>query len=411
LNINNNNLVIQVLNILVILKILVVKKSGFEKNVSSIFLFIVSSLISVNVFAAAGDLISSTATINYDIGGLPTSTSASTGFIEDRRINFIVNDENGGAAVPVISDMTNAVLQFTVTNLGNATQDFLLTAANTSPNPYGLPADNFDPLPVTIRVYVESGLQPGYQPAQDTAVFVDELTQNVSRIVYVVADIPNIVLTDVAAVALIAQVAEAGAVGVEGSAINADDNGRISPAGIFSNGSTNVVAGTPSTNPDTLGMDTVFNDPAGLAPEDISTDAGMQDIAGNGQHSDTAAYQASSPVVLTKSVTVIDTLGGSDPHPGATLRYQIDVGITGNTPVSNLIINDLIPADTTYTDASISLDGIAQTDTDDAPADYSRAIDILSKPVASIEVDLSQGSTVSLLPGETHVIIFEVIID
>jgi uncharacterized repeat protein (TIGR01451 family) len=386
-------------------------KNKSKNNKSILFLFIISSLFSTNLFAAAGDLISTTATINYDIGGLPTSTSASTAFIEDRRINFVVNDDNGGAAVPVISDMVNAVLQFTVTNLGNATQDFLLTAANTSPNPYGLPADNFDPLPGTFRVFVESGVTPGYQSAQDTAVFIDELAQNISRVVYVVADMPSLVLTDVAAVALIAQVASDGAPGVEGAAINADDNGRISPAGVFSNGSTTVAAGTPSTTPDTLGMDTVFNDPAGMNPEDISTDGGAQDIAGNGQHSDAAAYQASSPVVLIKSVTVIDTLGGNDPHPGATLRYQIDISITGNTPVSNLVVTDLIPADTTYTDASLNLDGIAQTDADDAPVDYSRAIDILSKPVVSIEVDLSQGGTVTLLPGETHVIIFEVTIN
>lgn len=362
------------------------------------------------VFAAAGDSISSTATISYDYGGVPTVTADTAMFTEDRRINFTVTDSNGGTAVPVITDMTDAVMQFTVTNTGNGIQDFLLTVANTSPNPFGLPADNFDPLAGTVQVFVDNGVTPGYQAGQDTAVYIDELAQNASATVYVVADMPTIVIDDVAAIALIVQVAAGGAAG-EGVAINADDNGHVSPAGTYSNGATNVVAGTPSTIGDTtLGEEIVFNDPAGNNSEDISS-AGVQDVVTNGQHVDAGAYQVTSPVTIAKSVTVIDTLGGADPHPGATLRYQLDVSISGNVAIDDLIITDFIPANTTYTDDSILLDGVVQTDVADAPADYSRAIDIVAKPVVGIEVDLSQGSTVAVSPGATHTIIFEVTID
>lgn len=371
----------------------------------------ISIFASTNLFAAAGDNIISTATVTYDIGGTPVTSNASAAFIEDRRVNFFVAEANGTSAVPVISDMTNAVMQFTVTNTGNTVHDFLVTALNTSPNPFAIPVDNFDPLPGTIQVFVESGVTPGYQAAEDTAAFVDELAVNATRSVYVVADIPTQVIDDVAAMALVAQIAEGGAANVEGSAINADDNGNISPAGLFSNGSTNMSAGTLNTIPDSPStMETVFNDPAGLNPEDLST-ALIQDVASNGQHSDAGAYQVMSPVIILKSVTVIDTLGGNDPHPGATLRYRLDVTVSGNTPVDNLIISDLIPANTTYTDDSIQLNAATQTDADDAPIDYSRAIDILSKPVVSIEVDLSQGGTVPVLPGASNIIIFEVTID
>lgn len=386
-----------------------------KSSVSTVLNLLVAVVLSVSIalfpiksLATAGDTISNTATISYDLGGVPTVTSATTSFTEDRRINFSVTDSNGGSAVPVISNMTDAVLQFVVTNDGNATQDFLLTARNTSPNPYGLPADNFDPVGL-IRTFAESGATPGYQPAEDTAAFVDELAPSASRIVYVVANLPALVADDVAAVALVAQVAEGGAVG-EGAAINADDNGRVSPAGTYSNGATIVAAGTPNPVADTSGMETVFNDPAAADAEDVDS-AGVQDIAGNGQHADASAYQVSPPVIITKSVTVIDTLGGSDPHPGATLRYQLDVSVVGNTSVADLVINDPIPANTTYTDGSILLNGVAQTDSNDAPADYSRAIDILSKPVISIEVDLSQGGSVLVAPGTNNVIIFEVTID
>lgn len=375
----------------------------------TISLFLACMLLSTNTFAAAGDLITNTASISYEIAGSAGTQSATVSFTEDRRINFLVSDSNGNAAVPVISAMSAAVMQFSITNTGNDNHDFLLTAVNTVPNPYGAPADSFDPLAGTMQVYVESGITPGYQPGEDTAAFIDELSSNATQLVYVVADLPTLAIDDVSAIALIAQVAEGGAVNVEGAAINADDNARVSPAGTYSNGVTVVVAGSAVTNPDTQMMETVFNDPAGAGPEDISSDLN-QDIAGNGQHADAAAYQVGSPVVLNKSVTVIDTLGGSDPHAGATLRYQIDVIVAGNTPISNLVISDPLPVSTTYKDASILLNGIAQTDANDA-ADFSRAIDILSKPVVSIEVDLSQGGSVSVSPGAVNVIIFEVTIN
>lgn len=411
MNLHHNNLLIYILNFI---GMPVTSERINLSSVSSAKLivllgFIFSSLISTNIFAAAGDTISNTATINYDIGGVPGTDSSSATFLEDRLVNFTVTEDNGGMAVPVISDMNDAVIQFTVTNTGNGIQDFLLTAVNTAPNPFGVPADNFDPL--TIQVFAESGATPGYQAVEDTAVYIDELVSNVPYVVYVVADLPTQVIDDVSAIALIAQIAEGGAAGSEGAAINADDNGHTSPAGVFSNGTTSVSAGTANTIVDSpLTMETVFNDPAGLNPEDVSTDL-VQDITRNGQNSDAGAFQVMSPVSIIKTVTVIDPSGGTDPHPGATLRYQLDVSVTGNTAVDNLVVSDAIPANTTYIDNSMQLNAVAQTDANDAPVDYSRAIDILLKPVVSIEVDLSQGGTISVAPGVTNVIIFEVTIN
>jgi len=383
----------------------------FIKKIIGIACFIFISLNSTNLLAAAGDTISSVATVNYSVAGVPGSDNATATFIEDRRVNFFVAEFDGGLAVPVVSDMSNAVMQFTVTNTGNIVHDFLVTAVNTSPNPFNTPVENFDPLAGSVRVFVESGATPGYQFAEDTAVFIDELSVNNSRVVYIISDMPTQAIDDVAALALIAQVAEGGLPGIEGAAINADSNGNISPAGIFSNGSTSMPAGTANTISDSpLTMETVFNDPAGLNSESISTD-GTQGVVKNGQHSDAGAYQVMSPVSVVKTVTVIDTVGGTDPHPGATLRYQLVVSISGNTPVNNLIIADVIPANTTYSDGSMLLNGAAQTDVNDAPVDYSRAIDILSKPVVSIEIDLSQAGSVAVAPSATNTIIFEVTIN
>ncbi len=367
------------------------------------FSFILLMLLSESLLAAAGDVISNTATVNYRLAGIPDSQDASTTFMEDRLINFVIAEDDG-VAIPVIASMTDAVIKFKVENKGNAIQDFLLTALNSSPNPFGSPVDDFDV--ASIQVFVEDGVTPGYQILEDTEVFIDELASGLSEVVYVVSDMPAAV-ANVAAITLIAQVAESGAAGTQGAAINADDNSRISPAGTYSNGSTPVLAGTPNSITDSAStMETVFNDPAGLNPEDISTNQ-TQDVKGNGQHSDTGAYQVTPPVIIIKSVDVIDTLGGTDPHTGATLRYRLEVTITGNTAVDELVIKDLIPTNTTYVNGSILLNGVAQTDAADA-VDFSQAINI---PVTSIEVDLGQGASVSVLPGTTNIIIFDVTIN
>lgn len=359
---------------------------GFVRKLITPTIFLLS-LVSTNfAFAAAGDAIRNTASveyvyqaINFTLESSPTGNTTTgvgngtaTSFTEDRLINFSVAERDGITTV-VSAGQLGAVLVFTVTNNGNAVQDFLLTAVNTSPNPFGGLPDGFDPN-APMRVFVDSSLVAAggdsYASGVDTGVFIDELAPGVSRTVYVVADIPAAAAaTEIAAVALVAQVAAGGAAG-QGAAISNDDNGNVSAAGSYSNGGTNVAAGTPNNVADTTGVEVVFNDPAGVNPEDADSTGAVTDIVANGQHSDTSAYEVSgSPVTITKSVTVIDTLGGTDPHPGATLRYQLVVNIVGAGNVNNLIITDPIPANTTSVDNSIVIDGVPQTDVQDA-VDY-----------------------------------------
>lgn len=377
------------------------------------FVCLFSVFFTETVFAGADDDISNTATIRFVIGGVSNFANATATFKEDRLINFTVSKVNDGDYDSVIENLSNAVMSFKVLNSGNDVQDFLLAASNTSPNPYSSPADSFDAL-TPMRVFAESGVTPGYQVGEDVRPYVDELAPNTSVMVYVLADMPaGINPDDVAAVVLQVQVAQGGNNNAEGSAITNDDNGKTSPASPasgYSNGATTVVAGTAFNNDNTLGLETVFNDPAGVQAEDIDSSLN-QDIARNGQHADAGAYRVVPPVIIINSVTVIDTDGNSEPRPTSTLRYQLDVSIAGNVSVANLIVNNPIPANTTYTDGTITLDGVVQTDIVDPATDFSRAIDITSKPVTSIEVDLSQGGTVSVAPGTTRVITFDVTID
>ena len=369
-------------------------------------------------YSAAGDVISNIATIDYVYQGNPliqesspagnTVTGAGNGlatsFSEDRLINFSVISTDA-AAVNVSSFQSGAFLSFTLTNNGNDVQDFLLTAINTS-SPFVANTDNYDPVS-PLQVFLEDGSNAGYLLAEDTAVFVDDLAAGASATIYVVATMPAANVGDAAAVALVAQVAEGGIAG-QGAVISNDDNGYISPAGSYSNGAVNVVAGTANTVINTSGLETVFNDPAGINVEDVDT-ASVQDVRANGQHSDVGLFYvqtaAAADVVLNKSVTVIDTLGGTDPHAGATLRYQIDVVVGGVSNIDDLVISDVIPPNTTYVSSSLFLNGVLQTDLADAPTDYS----IFNG--SSIVVDLSQNGAVSIVPGTPNQITFDVTID
>ena len=395
---------------------------GENFRVFSIIFLILSILFAMvpgRAFALAGDAISNIATIDYVIGGIArTQESSPTGntvpgvgngtpttFLEDRLINFSVTSLNA-TAVPVASGQATVFASFSLVNNGNSPQDFLLTALNTTINPFGAPADSIDVLP-PLYVFVESGVSAGYQAGEDTAVFVDELAPLAAVTLYVVASMPIASAGDVAAITLVAQVATSGAVG-EGLAITNDSNNRISPAGTYSNGGTSVSAGSVVNSPNTLGVETVFNDPAGASIEDLDSTGLAQDSAGNGQHSDSSAFQLqNSPVTINKTLSVIDTLGGTDPHPGAILRYQLDVVVSGTSNINNLVITDSIPANTTYVANSMVLNSVPQTDA----AFGVDGIDYAQFSGADVVVDLSQGGVVAVVPGTPNIIVFDVTID
>lgn len=373
------------------------------------------------VFAAAGDTIGSRATINYIYKAIPfvqessptgnsivgAGNGADTAFTEDRSINFVVQ-ETDNTATGTNSSVAQVVTTFTVANLGNGPQDFLLAAFNNTAHSLGATAevDNIDTL-LPIRTFVEDGTTAGYQPGEDTEEFIDELVADPTGLspatVYVVADMPVSAPGDLAAVTLVAQVAAGGAAGL-GAFINADDNGNISPAGSYGTVSVvNVPAGTPDATTDVLGEDIVFNEFAGANPEDFDSTTTATDVARNGQHSATDAYLIEpARVVINKSVTVQDTLGGIDPHAGATLVYQLDVIVSG--VVNNLVVTDSIPANTTYTSGSVRLDGASQTDAADGS-------DFTNVAAGVITVDLGEGGTNTITPPASFTITFEVTID
>ena len=309
-----------------------------------------SALSASTAFDAAGGTISNTATLTFDVGGTGTVLESSeagntttgvgggtsTDFLEDRVINFTVA-ESGGATTTVIAGATEQVQTFTVTNNGNDTQDFLLAAlqqADATAEPHGGgTADSFNP--TSVMVYVESGGAAGYLAGagNDDGIFIDNLTSGSSATVYIVTTIPAATPdASVAVMTLVAQVADGAGTGIKTDAIMGDDNGNVSPIGVFSNGAVDtttevVAAATNADDPTTV--EVVFNDPTG----DSNSAAGA-DAAQDGQHSDSDSYTVQAAVLsVSKNAAILwdPVNGNTSPKaiPGAYMTYTLVITNSG----------------------------------------------------------------------------------
>jgi uncharacterized repeat protein (TIGR01451 family) len=273
----------------------------------------------------AGTSINNSATVDFTVGGInqPDVSSNIVTFVVDRRINLTVA-ESGGAATNVVPGANDQVLTFTLTNSTNAVMDFRLSATQdaTGATTAFSDSDNFDA--ANVRVFVESGATAGYQAAEDTATYVDELVADGTRTVYIVANIPaGQVNGDTAGFTLRAYAAQSGTAG----SLGADS--------------------TETTGADTAGVDTVFGD-----------GAGDTDSARDGSHSDDDEYDlVAAQLVVVKSTTII-----SDPFnnttnpkaiPGAVIEYCIDINNSGASAADAIVLTDTIPGNATYVPGSI----------------------------------------------------------
>lgn len=267
----------------------------------------------------AGTSITSTFTVNYEVGGVPQAelTPSYTPFVVDRRVNVAVTADN--SPLTVAPNAVDQVLEFTVTNSTNSTIDVGLAIAAAA-------GDDFDP--TSVSIFVESGATPGsYQAAEDTATYIDELVEDATIKVYVVGDIP-------------------------GSVANSQTGGIVLTA-------TAKAGGTASTEGADLAEVGTADDPAVV--ENVFGDAaGATDAAEDGKFSATGTYSVTATTInVTKTSSVI-----SDPFnlttnpkaiPGATVQYCIAVENAGATAATNVAVDDAIPVGTTYVPSSIKV--------------------------------------------------------
>lgn len=284
------------------------------------------ALLAAQVHAAgtpAGTVIGNTATLNYSISGLPSSTSATAPNIVVAKLLSVVVTWQDAAPVTAGSPETRRPLAFLVTNTGNATEPFRLARAD------NLSGDQFDPAPsASGSLWLESGAEAGFQATGPNAdipyapgVNDPSLAADASRTVYVVSDIPA------------------------GQAVGA--NGRSSLT---------ATATTPGA--------------AGAAPGALlGTFAGVQTVVGAaGSAGATGSYLiAGVSVGVAKSVIAVrDPTGGTRVVTGSVLTYRIVLSVTGIGVADALAVSDPLPAALGYVAGSLRVDGTPRTDASDA---------------------------------------------
>jgi uncharacterized repeat protein (TIGR01451 family) len=287
--------------------------------------------------------ITSTATVSYSMGGPQPDIVRSVTVTVDELVNLTVL---GGTTTNVLPGSAQQATPFTVTNTSNSPLDFSLT-----PNWVIPTVDNFDPVtsPTSCVARVESNAAAdGYQPATDVAFFIDELPTESSRVVYVVCDIPG--TTAVGNTALVGLLAAAQG-NFAAVALPATNGAYVATPGAL--GAPLV----PTMAAETMGVvDIVFADIQGV-------EVGLE-IARDAKHSARNTYSVGSILTLNKSVGVVDPAGGSTIMPGAVMTYRIEAILTG--PVTNFVVTDPLPANSTYVAGSMLVNGVAKTDAADA---------------------------------------------
>ncbi len=280
---------------------------------------------------ASGTTISNSATLSYAVGGVNQTniTSAPVTFTVDNKVNVTVAEGNA-TFTTVVPGQLATVTTFTVTNNGNTTQDYALAGANiVAGQTLFTPVltDNFDT--TNVKVFVDVNNNGTYEPATDTATFIDELAANGTKTVFVVADIPVAqVNNDVALVSLTATTADGGVVGTQG------------PASVQ----------TATAN--TAGVDVVFADAAG-----------SDEIARDGKHSARDAYKVVSAIISVSKIAtpICDPFNGAtNPKniPGAAVQYAITITNTGAANATLSTVTDALNAALAFDTTLISGAGV-----------------------------------------------------
>jgi len=295
----------------------------------------------------AGTLIENTAEASYSLGGVSRTVPSNTVTVTVDEILDVAVASLDGGTVAITS--TGAVLTFSVNNAGNGPEAYDITI-----DP-AIAGDDFDPV-VTAIAYDSNG-NDIYDDGVDTLIPAGTATPEILadgllKIFVVLAyDAPPPADADLADV-------------------------RLTAAAVTGNGT----PGTVFAGQGAGGSDAVVG----------ATTAQDDDLA-------TLIAQISS-VTLAKSATVLDPFGGSETVPGAVVTYRLVASVSGSAAVDNLVVTDPVPANTTYENGSMRLDGATLTDAGDADAGEADA--------TTVTVDLG-----TVAGGTDHTITFQVKID
>lgn len=266
----------------------------------------------------AGTNIENIATASYDTGSGTVDIQSNTAVIlVDELLDVTVTSSDPGD-VPTTPGATNTVLTYRVTNNGNGPEAFGL-----SPN-VANSGDDFDPTLAQIVIdtnnngVYDAGVDTVYVAGTNDPLLAPDQSVNI------------FVLTNIAPT-------QANGERANVSLVAAATTGTGAPGTTFAGageGGGNAVVGSSGAD--------------GEASSFLRVDA--------------------ASVALAKSATVADPFGGTNAVPGATITYTILATVSGAGSLNNLVINDPVPAGTTYVAGSITLQAASLTDAADADA-------------------------------------------
>lgn len=291
----------------------------------------------------AGTPIQNQAFATYTVGTTPlTAQSLPTSFSVDEIIDIDVSLQTG--PVPVGPNDTNQVLTYLVTNTGNGVEVWEFDPNN------ALGGDNFDP--VFASIYLDGNGDGLFNVADDTLY-----TKG--------ADDPTLDANDPTADSITVFLLN----DIPGTATDGQSGfSRLTATSV------GVGAQAPGY--------TVSNGGDGGLIDAVVGSTGAQDAE------DGTYIVSAASVALSKTWTIVPhATFGTQPVPGATIQYDITVTVTGAGIAENLVITDLVPADTIYENNSLILTDGSGTNllTDAADLD-----------AGDFDVSLSGGITVDL---------------
>ncbi len=310
--------------------------------------------VSLAAGTAAGTDISNTAQVSFDVDGTPVTQDSNTVVVTVAEIlDVAVVLQSPQTAVS--AGETGRELLFTVTNTGNGSESFRLDFNNDFLSD---PAVDFNPVAQTPAIYFDTDgsldFSPGdvaYSPGSNDPALLPDASVSI----LIVNDIP--------------------------AAVNNGDVGRSALSAVSGTGS-----GTPGT---------VF---AGQG------EAGVDAVVGtsNADQSAVGEYVVSEvTVAATKSAAVANQFGQTEPIPGATITYTIDVEVTDTGTATNVVVTDAIPASTAYVANSLTLNGTPLSDNADADAGE---LDTSAVPTVVVRLgDLTQASGVQTIQFDVEI--------
>lgn len=300
----------------------------------------------------AGTDIANTASVSYELEGTPLTQESNTVTISVAEILdvtvVLVSPQQSVSA----GDTGQAVI-FTVTNTGNGQEAFSLVVDN------ALGGDDFDPIQATPNVYFDSDGSGDFSAGDAPYVAGTgdpDLAPDASVTIIVVNDIPA------------------------GVANGDRGTSALTAAAVTGSGAPGTVYGGAGTN----GVDAVVG--ASGAAATATAEYLVSDVA----------------LVLDKTALVTDPFGGDQPVPGATISYTVTAQVTGTGTAVGVVVEDQIPANTTYVPGSLALNGVALSDATDGDAGNYEAQPVPLVRAALGDLDVAAG---------TQTITFDVRID